>query len=57
MLSAAFSRCSSALALERAPDAGVELQQRQLQRDDPDQREGDDRDPGAAADQAVEQPM
>ena len=28
-------------ALERAPDAGVELQQAQLQRDDPDQRERD----------------
>ncbi len=48
MLSAAFSRCSSALALERAPDARVELQQHQLQRDDPEQREGHDRDPARA---------
>jgi hypothetical protein len=44
-----------ALVLERTPDAGVELQEAELHRDDPDQREGDEPDPSAAVDQAVEQ--
>ena len=56
-LSAEFSRCSGALVLERAPDAGVQLQQAELHRHDPDQRERDEPDPRAAVDQTVEQRM
>ncbi len=41
--------------LERAADAAVELEQTELQRDDADQRECDQPDPHAAANQAVEQ--
>ena len=56
-LSAAFCALQRALALERAADPGVELQQAELQGHDPDQRERDDADPDPAADQAVEQPV
>src|SRR5439155_7920960 len=42
-------------APDRAADAGVELEQRDLHEDDPDQREGDERDPRAAREQAVEE--
>src|SRR5207302_547279 len=43
------------LALEYAADVGVELEQAELQCDDPDQRERDQADPRAAADQPVDQ--
>ena len=43
------------LALERAPDGPVELQEPELERHDPDQRERDDPDPDAAGEQPVEQ--
>ena len=39
--------------VDRAPDAGVELEHRDLHRDDPDQAEADDDDPRAAAHEAV----
>ena len=55
MLSAAFSRWSSASRSSARPMPRVQLQQAELQRDDPDQRERDQRDPRAPADQAVEQ--
>jgi hypothetical protein len=45
------------LVLDRATDAGVELEHPQLHRDDPDQRKGEHPDPGASAQQAVEQPV
>ena len=54
------ARRSRAAVRPRARACGrcrVELQQPELQRDDPDQREGDQPDPDASADQAVEQPM
>ena len=40
--------------LQRATDPGVELQQSELQRDDSEQSEDHDRDPGTPADQAIE---
>jgi len=43
------------LARQSAPDIGVELEHDQLHRDDPDQREGEQPDPQAPADQAVQQ--
>jgi hypothetical protein len=43
--------------LDRAADGRVQAQQHDLHRHDPDQREGDQRDPGAAADQAIEERM
>ncbi len=42
------------LAHERATDARVQLEHEQLQRDDPDQRERDQRDPDPPANQPVE---
>ena len=44
-----------ALTQERAPDSGVQLQQPELQRHDPDQRERDQRDQPPAPDQALQQ--
>src|ERR1019366_1452191 len=44
-------------ALERAPDPGVQLEQPELERHDPDQRERHERDPGTAPNQPVEQPV
>src|SRR4051794_17052455 len=44
-------------ALDRAPDAGVELEQRDLHEDDADQRAGEQRDPRAAGEQALEERM
>ncbi len=52
--SAEFCRWSASARSIARPIPGVELQQPELERDDPDQRERDERDPSAAADEAVE---
>ena len=49
MLSAAFSRCSTASCSSARPMPGVQLEQAELQRDDADQRERDQPDPRAPA--------
>ena len=43
--------------LDRAADARAELQHLDLHRHDPDEHHAEERNPGAAADQAVKQPM
>ena len=49
-----FWRSSGRGGLDRARDAGVELEQRDLHRDDPHQRDADEADPHAPAQEAVD---